>query len=66
MALQLDEVLREVFVQPPVGDVPQLHGAILRRGGDYVVVERVPLYVQDLPAVPRYLEEKEQRMYVRA
>ena len=57
MALQLDEVLREVFVQPPVGDVPQLHGAVLRRGGDYVVVERVPLNVQNLPAVSGYLKK---------
>ena len=56
MALQLDEVLREVFVQPPIGDVPQLHGAVLRRGGDDVVVERVPLNVQNLPAVSGYLK----------
>ena len=58
VALKLDEVVREVFVQPSVGDVPQLHGAILRRGGDYVVVERVPLYVQNLSAVSGYLKNR--------
>ena len=57
MALQLDEVLREIFVQPPVGDVPKLYGTVLRRGGDYVVVERVPLNVQNLPAVSGYLKK---------
>ena len=55
--LQLDEVLREVLVQPPVGDVPQLDGAVFRRGGDDVVVERVPLDVEDLPAVPGHLKK---------
>ena len=58
MSLELDEVLGEVLVQPAVGDVPQLHGAVLRGGGDDVVVEGVPLDVQDLPAVSRNLEAK--------
>ena len=58
MSLELDEVLGEVLVQPAVGDVPQLHGAVLRGGGDDVVVEGVPLDVQDLPAVSRNLKAK--------
>ena len=58
MSLELDEVLGEVLVQPAVGDVPQLHGAVLRGGGDDVVVEGVPLDVQNLPAVSRNLEAK--------
>ena len=44
-------MLREITGQPPIGDVPQLHGAVLGRAGDDVVVERVPLDVEDLAAV---------------
>ena len=56
MALQLDNVLREIAGQPPVRDVPQLDGAVLGRAGDDVVVERVPFDVKDLTAVTRDLE----------
>ena len=58
MSLELDEVLGEVLVQPAVGDVPQLHGAAFRGGGDDVVVEGVPLDVQNLTAVSRNLKAK--------
>ena len=64
MSLELDEVLREVLVQPAVGDVPQLHGAVLRGGGDDVVVEGVPLDVQDLPAVSRNLKAKREAVVI--
>ena len=49
-------------MQPAVGDVPQLHGAVLRGGGDDVVVEGVPLDVQDLPAVARNLKSEKRRL----
>ena len=64
MPLQLDEVLREVLVQPPVGDVPQLDGAVFRRGGDDVVVEGVPLDIEDLPAVPGHLKKRERQYWL--
>ena len=65
MSLELDEVLGEVLVQPAVGDVPQLHGAVLRGGGDDVVVEGVPLDVQDLPAVSRNLKSEKREAVVK-
>ena len=59
MSLKLDEMLGEVLVQEsPIGDVPKLHGAVLGRARDDVVVERVPLDVKHLPAVAGDLESR--------
>ncbi len=55
MTLQIDEVLAEITDQSAVGDVPELDGAVLGATGDDVVVERVPLDVQHLPAVSAHL-----------
>ena len=57
MSLQLDEILCEIRVEPPIRDVPELDGAVLGRRGDDVVVERVPLDVQHGTAVAGDLEK---------
>ena len=51
MSHEINEALPEVCRESPVGDVPQLDGAVFRPAGDDVVVEGVPLDVQYRPAV---------------
>ena len=57
MAVQVDEPVGEILGEAVlvVADLPHLDGGVLGARGDLVVVERIPLEVEDGAAVPAHL-----------
>ncbi len=55
MPMQVHDPLGEILAQAMIPDLPHLDGGVLGARGNLVVVERIPLDVEDRPAVSAYL-----------